>query len=114
MDHRLRKLAHCKKCNAPLYGDCAGPLGHNCPVEAEERESKHRWVSVQDRLPELGKLVLACNPKRRNAVPEVVYRDDDAPVLDWWWENLAGETWGDDQEAFSHWMPLPELPKGEE
>ena len=68
------------------------------------------WIKCSERLPGLGQLVLACDAKHPKQFPKIVYRDDDSPVCPWWWETLSGETWENIEDAFTHWMPLPEAP----
>jgi hypothetical protein len=67
------------------------------------------WISVSERLPGLGQLVLVAFDERvrlGNRI-EILYRDDDAPDRPWWWESLSGNTYND---VITHWMPLPVPP----
>ena len=58
------------------------------------------WVSVDDRLPEDGDVVIICTNKN------FVYAGE-----------LIGDTWFLDNDSWTatvtHWMPLPQPPKGE-
>lgn len=66
------------------------------------------WISVKERLPQYGELVLICSTK--GVVQRVAYyRDgcDDEP--DWWQDCLELEDYVEFDEV-SHWMPLPEPP----
>ena len=59
------------------------------------------WISVKDRLPESGKRVLAC--------------DDFGKIFFSKWLGGVG-CWIDEKHNVghvTHWMPLPEPPKGE-
>jgi hypothetical protein len=66
------------------------------------------WISVKDRLPEIGEWVLINGP-------EVCQRIE-PPSASW----KAEYAWNTDHESFyypediTHWMPLPEPPKEEE
>ena len=64
------------------------------------------WISVNDRLPEDGENVIACDKER--AVCEAIYDKDGK----FYWSGFWGD-WCDVLEA-THWMPLPEPPKEEE
>lgn len=83
-------------------------------AELEAERKKHEWVSVNDRLPEEWEEVIACD---ENAV---VY-----PQARWFLGRKHGEIWEWAYEAgmdywvsvdvpVTHWMPLPDPPKGEE
>ena len=58
------------------------------------------WISVKDRLPEGGEIVIICTEKG------FVYAGE-----------LIGDTWFLDNDSWTtnvtHWMPLPQPPKGE-
>ena len=58
------------------------------------------WISVKDRLPEDDEVVIICTDKN------FVYAGE-----------LIGDTWFLDNDSWTatvtHWMPLPEPPKGE-
>ena len=60
----------------------------------------HEWISVDDRLPEDGDVVISCTNKN------FVYAGE-----------LIGDTWFLDNDSWTatvtHWMPLPHPPKGE-
>lgn len=65
------------------------------------------WISVKDRLPEEGTLVLTYGP---NGIPtyKVDYKIDfpaENPPYVW------GNQLVDEYEIVTHWMPLPEPPK---
>ena len=62
------------------------------------RETRPRWISVADRLPEKGVPVIVC---REGGKVEQGARD----VMDWW------RVYGTRTKRVTHWMPLPEPPK---
>ncbi len=74
-----------------------------------EAEVTHRWVSVDERLPtdeeirdEYGELVPFLVTEKDTRYPYRAFYD--------------GTTWGDGLmkiKGITHWMPLPEAPKGE-
>lgn len=65
------------------------------------------WISVKDRLPRYNRYVLTFTPTM--AMPIVVdqycgyWGDDDDEWYEGWWS----------KRKITHWMPLPEPPKGE-
>ena len=58
------------------------------------------WISVEDRLPEKDEIVIICTNEN------FIYAGE-----------LIGDTWFLDNDSWTatvtHWMPLPEPPKGE-
>ena len=62
------------------------------------------WISVSERLPEKRETVLVCDV-RENYMNAWEYLGRD----EWLWDSSIWRT-----EAITHWMPLPEPPKGEE
>lgn len=70
---------------------------------ATDNNVGHKWISVKDRLPEHGDIVL-CHTKH-----------DDLLVFQWC---EMSHRWVDQYEDYrqdyiTHWMPLPQPPKGE-
>jgi hypothetical protein len=74
------------------------------------------WISVKDRLPK--------NNKTGEISEIVIVRTADGEVTTGWLDALEGDKWwiviGDDDthtcwglEYVTHWMPLPQPPKGE-
>ena len=61
------------------------------------------WISVKDRLPEVGKKVLVYCKENKNDYEIGAYSDTYRGffVRQTWYENIT------------HWMPLPQPPKGE-
>lgn len=67
-----------------------------------------KWISTEDRLPELGAVVLA-KIKGKN-FPTIIYRDRDDELTEYWWESLDGGNWN--WNEVTDWTPLPKLPEG--
>lgn len=66
---------------------------------------RKQWISVTERLPDTRHTMLVCT-RNRNGIPKVAmacYHDG------FGWCGSGGR-WGN----VTHWMPLPEPPKGEE
>lgn len=64
------------------------------------RKPGQEWISVKDRLPERMQPVIVC---REDKKVEQGYKD----VGDWW------KVYGTRTKRVTHWMPLPEPPKGD-
>ncbi len=64
------------------------------------------WISVKERLPEDGELVLVYNA--RDDFLAVLEHDSSEYESPW----HGGDYWLDEDDV-THWMPLPELPKEE-
>lgn len=63
-----------------------------------------KWISVKDRLPEKGEIVLACG--KRHATSGM-FQGASRNNPKWWhWK-------GNTLKEVTHWMPLPQPPKGE-
>lgn len=63
------------------------------------------WVSVEDRLPEVGKDVLVCTTGGVMLLPHHTIKNSTTGEIHW----LAyGEPY--DVKGITHWMPLPEPP----
>ena len=75
----------------------------------QEQESKptNGWISVQDRLPEVGGYVV-CIAKRN---PFSIFMPMVARIEKNGWVNPMTEQY---ISEVTHWMPLPQPPKGEE
>ena len=73
-------------------------------VTLDNQVSSSKWIPVGERLPDVGENVLVCDARE-----DYVYI----------WENFGDGLWFGDEiiwetEDITHWMPLPEPPKGEE
>lgn len=64
-----------------------------------------QWISVNDRLPEIGKSVLIYYPKWDGDEIQVAKLDSDGMTFD-----ICGE-FNIGTGAVTHWQPLPEPPK---
>jgi len=78
------------------------------PEGSNSSKNSNGWISVRERLPEIGEWVLINGP-------EVCQRIE-PPSASW----KAEYAWNTDHESFyypediTHWMPLPDMPKEEE
>jgi hypothetical protein len=73
----------------------------------------NQWISVKDRLPEVGKSVLVAVVI--NAKLNLPFSIDFTPEIRIGWLEEIGK-WGlqfdsADRDEITHWMPLPKLPK---
>lgn len=77
--------------------------------ESWELESKlpvNEWISVKDRLPKKGLIIVYCSKTHHVSAIGIYWDDHDDPLgpipsrPNWL-------TW----DTVTHWMPLPELPK---
>lgn len=67
-----------------------------------------KWISVKERLPEIGKNVLIYFKSGEMAVAFVFDTDEDFVF----WRAVTDDGWTCDCGAVpTHWMPLPEPPK---
>lgn len=64
-----------------------------------------KWISVKDRLPEIGKSVLIYYPKWDGDEIQVAKLEDDGMMFD-----ICGE-FNIGTGVVTHWMPLPQPPK---
>lgn len=63
------------------------------------------WISVDDRLPDDGQLVLVA---KNNAI-NIKEFNSSSELGSFWWDIVVGEC--SLLYDYSHWMPLPEPPK---
>lgn len=92
----------CKKyCNCDYDGECP-----NCrltePIVAAPAASVPQWISVKDRPPEDNDRVIAFRPYEAEVS---AYRYS----VMWGWALKTSVS----HSGITHWMPLPEPPKGE-
>lgn len=71
-------------------------------AEAADMLERGKWISVKDRLPKHGKIVFCYTA----FFYDVLQWDDDA-------EQWVGQYGIHGKRYVTHWMPLPEAPKGE-
>lgn len=74
-------------------------------VEAADVQPVDRWISVNERLPEIGKSVLIYYPKWDGDEIQVAKLESDRMMFD-----ICGE-FNIGTGVVTHWMPLPEPPK---
>ncbi len=87
----------CPDCKKPVCQEC-GDCGCCCLPS--------KWISVKDRLPPEGELVLTHRPTSldlRMEVDYLVYFEDG--------EKTWSCTRDKEQNCITHWMPLPQPPK---
>jgi len=97
---------NCKDCNHYNYVRCRA-----CPIDdavtyIDEAPTVGEWVSVNDRLPEKRKAVLAYAP-RYNNIWAVVLIDNGWNI----WAPVGTKYDPDWDGPITHWMPLPEPPE---
>lgn len=107
---RLCGSASCRGCAFSEASDCGNIILSQAAdmlekLAAEKDEKKLEWISVKDRLPEAGKILVTDG--------ETVTISNGA----WLYRSLEGKTrvpanYGAGLTV-THWMPLPELPKEE-
>lgn len=93
---------------------CASVLDNIGALKATDVQPVDRWISVKDRLPNIGESVLVA--VIINAKLNMPFRTDYTPDIEIGWLEENGE-WGlqfscADRHEITHWMPLPEPPKG--
>lgn len=71
------------------------------------RQSEDRWIDINERQPERHARVL-CYYKYEPDSPDVVCENT------YYGRKADGYLWMSDSSKVTHWMPLPELPKGNE
>lgn len=90
-------------------------------IPAADVEPKQRWIPVTERLPEVDKQVLVyAVGKIDGFIGESIIAISERMIFSLFpWSN-GEETWSPPWQYFltdfkiTHWMPLPEPPKGEE
>lgn len=85
-------------------------------IPAADVEPKQRWISVTDRLPEVGEDVLIYAVDKSDDFPGVIAITD-RMIFRLFPSSEGVETWRSPWQCFmtdyeiTHWMPLPEPPK---
>lgn len=76
----------------------------------ERGEGMTEWISVKDRLPEVGKQVLACLTDDYHPEPlyDVAVYEPGAMGVEMWFHSAVGIEMSPPP---SHWQPLPPPPK---
>ena len=75
-------------------------------VVISKNETTTRWIPVTERLPELHTKVLCCGVKGGRFIAELTTWGKEAHLI---WDKRNGRGC----PTVTHWMPLPEPPKGE-
>jgi hypothetical protein len=63
------------------------------------------WISVEDRLPELGKEVIVSAKDKYIDIDQLA---DDGEGNYYWWKTNRVVIWCE-EDKITHWMPIPEL-----
>ena len=89
-------------------------------IEALEKENGvtvQEWISVKDRLPEeSGNYIVCCDDSSCSYGEGIWYSSDVVVVSEYYegsWIWYVGDTEWSLENIVTHWMPLPEPPKGE-
>lgn len=90
------------RCRACAYADAMDFID---AIPAADVQPVDRWISVKDRLPEIGKSVLIYYPYWDGDEIQVARLEYDEMTFD-----VCGE-FNIMVEAVTHWKPLPEPPK---
>ena len=69
-----------------------------------DEHQKNPWISVEDRLPEIGEKVITITNKGKLLLVARTTQPPHHEQGGWRWEHYAGKV--------THWMPIPETPKG--
>lgn len=105
-----RKSKHCIEEFCELHreycqSDVADHLIAHGVTFAKDTDVPSKWISVEDRLPEHGGVVLCHHLKKR-----------DYPIVCQWDERSGAwvdDHWSYGMGCFTHWMPLPQPPREE-
>ena len=81
-----------------------------CVAQYEDELEARRWISVEERLPEL----IPCNAGTAYSEAVIVWTDGrKAMIAVWNGKHFICPSffWCADEENITHWMPLPESPE---
>lgn len=70
------------------------------------KEQEQKWISVEDRLPEIRHAVLAYSPFNKNIWAVSMHEDGEW----YYWLPMFKKYDPDYQGPITHWMSLPEIP----
>lgn len=123
-DTKRKYMQWCNDCPKAYDYTCSGADAKRCDAERKARiynESMMKqkpyiekepvkiqpvkWISVKDRLPEIGRSVLIYYPKWDGDEIQVAKLEDDGMMFD-----ICGE-FNIGTGVVTHWIPLPEPPK---
>jgi hypothetical protein len=94
----------CERCAYEPYDECGIQIMAEYLIA--NGVTVQEWISVKDRLPENDHWAL-CFMKDKSFGTFRVFQWN---YIDWQWND--GSEWYDENDV-THWMPLPEPPKGE-
>ena len=99
-----REYGSCDRCNTAFDIDDS-PCYFECMANAiiDNKYRKIEWISVEERLPETNGKVLACDSD--GDISTATFARVGMQGL--WFTSAIGR-----YQAITHWMPLPEGPKG--
>lgn len=100
------------KCHNCPYVDAIHPA-YGCHLEeliadalALLKKQEQKWISVEDRLPEIRHAVLAYNPFHKNIWAVSMHEDGE-----WYYWIPSTKKYDPDwQGPITHWMPMPKIP----
>ena len=92
----IRSLADIKRI-VELEGFNVGLAEESCAQQKRIVELENQWISVEDRLPEIGDFCLAYMERRGSSITNTV--------------NTQYTKYGFERSSVTHWMPLPSPPK---
>lgn len=99
----VKEAIHSWESDVNMSDHIADHLIANGVTFAEDNNVPSKWIPVTERLPEYGQIVLAFG--KRHATSGM-FRGTTSRPNQWHWK-------GNTYKEVSHWMPLPEPPKGE-
>lgn len=86
---------------------------HKYTGDAIELLESQQWISVKDKLPEVGDSYIVAGKQRFQGEPWEYFTDvaaSNGSYIDGFWDTF--NDWIEGQEThITHWMPLPEPPK---
>ena len=104
--------AICDECRAHTpnceYIICDSAIESAEAVFAADYRKQSGWISVDERLPDKMQEVLAYRGEFRGGMMNVYTHLGNGN-----WEDDYGYRGNTEHEGITHWMPLPEAPKGE-
>ena len=93
-------IDNCNDCPYYSFEKACDEFGATVDLLIANGVTVQEWISVKDRLPEKDEIVIICTDEN------FIYAGE-----------LVGDTWFLDNDSWTatvtHWMPLPQPPKGE-
>jgi hypothetical protein len=101
---RSRDFYVCEKTNIGITDEVDFKTIHpDCPLDDVDEQGG--WISVEDRLPKVNKLVLIYSTIRAVDIASLGRFGES------WWVNTGKSFQYNEYEKVTHWQPLPEKPK---